>query len=199
LAFAQFRNNGLLGCGACYAAFEGLLSPMLARAHEGGTHHVGRKPRSAIEPAPDPKAASGAGVAQRTVPKEQHAAPGTSDSAPAPNSPAQATPGVHATPSSAAKPTKSPRDGASHGEKKSGSGSGAARGKSASGAHDPAKVEAALRQQLKDAIEAEQYEQAASLRDELAKLTGRATGPRADTGSGGHAGRDAGRSGEDHK
>ena len=32
------------GCTACYAAFAELLAPLLARAHEGGTWHVGKKP-----------------------------------------------------------------------------------------------------------------------------------------------------------
>lgn len=41
----QFRQTGLLGCPECYAAFEGQLSPLLQRAHEGGTHHTGKQPR----------------------------------------------------------------------------------------------------------------------------------------------------------
>jgi protein arginine kinase activator len=45
--FAQFRQSGLMGCPRCYAAFEGQLGPLLSRAHEGGTHHVGKTPRSA--------------------------------------------------------------------------------------------------------------------------------------------------------
>lgn len=44
MAYSQFRSSGLLGCAECYRAFEGLLGPLLARAHEGGTHHVGRQP-----------------------------------------------------------------------------------------------------------------------------------------------------------
>jgi protein arginine kinase activator len=40
----QFRQTGLLGCPACYTAFEGQLSPLLARAHDGGTHHTGKAP-----------------------------------------------------------------------------------------------------------------------------------------------------------
>lgn len=45
LPYSQFRASGLLGCPECYRAFEGLLAPLLARAHEGGTHHVGRQPQ----------------------------------------------------------------------------------------------------------------------------------------------------------
>lgn len=47
-SFAEFRNSGLLGCPSCYAAFEQRLGPLLSRAHEGGTHHVGKIPRRAL-------------------------------------------------------------------------------------------------------------------------------------------------------
>jgi len=46
LGFAQFRQAGMLGCPQCYVSFEGQLGPLLARAHEGGTHHVGKIPKS---------------------------------------------------------------------------------------------------------------------------------------------------------
>jgi len=45
--FAKFREDSLLGCPHCYEAFERELSPLLERAHEGATHHVGKVPRSA--------------------------------------------------------------------------------------------------------------------------------------------------------
>lgn len=47
LTFSQFRETSLLGCPSCYAAFETPLSPLLERAHEGGTHHIGKVPRRA--------------------------------------------------------------------------------------------------------------------------------------------------------
>lgn len=47
-SFAEFRNTGLLGCPSCYQAFEQRLGPLLSRAHEGGTHHVGKIPRRAL-------------------------------------------------------------------------------------------------------------------------------------------------------
>jgi len=47
MTFAQFRESSLLGCPACYKAFEGPLSPLIERAHEGATHHVGKVPRRA--------------------------------------------------------------------------------------------------------------------------------------------------------
>lgn len=67
--YNQFRQSGLLGCPTCYEAFEQQIGPLLARAHEGGTHHVGKRPRhlagqsrtsggsrSAVAAGPDPKA-----------------------------------------------------------------------------------------------------------------------------------------------
>ncbi|MEM1109287.1 MAG: UvrB/UvrC motif-containing protein [Planctomycetota bacterium] len=47
MTFADFRENSLLGCSVCYKAFEQALSPLLERAHEGGTHHIGKVPRRA--------------------------------------------------------------------------------------------------------------------------------------------------------
>lgn len=52
--YGQFRHAGVLGCPLCYQAFEAQLSPLLQRAHEGGTHHVGKAPirRPQRPPAP---------------------------------------------------------------------------------------------------------------------------------------------------
>jgi len=47
MTFSQFREHSLLGCASCYQAFEGPLGPLLERAHEGGTHHIGKVPRRA--------------------------------------------------------------------------------------------------------------------------------------------------------
>ncbi len=44
LTYGEFRKSGLLGCEGCYDTFAERLSPLLQRAHEGGTHHVGRSP-----------------------------------------------------------------------------------------------------------------------------------------------------------
>ncbi len=46
-SFAEFRESSLLGCADCYGAFEGPLSALMERAHEGGTHHAGKVPRRA--------------------------------------------------------------------------------------------------------------------------------------------------------
>jgi protein arginine kinase activator len=63
--YGQFRQNGLLGCPTCYSQFENQLVPLLARAHEGGTSHIGKVPRrlvasgsvpAATSPAPPPPA-----------------------------------------------------------------------------------------------------------------------------------------------
>jgi protein arginine kinase activator len=45
LLYAAFRQHGLLGCPECYDAFEDKLSPLIERAHQGGTHHIGKTPR----------------------------------------------------------------------------------------------------------------------------------------------------------
>ena len=46
--YVEFRQTGLLGCSECYKAFESQLGPLLERAHEGGTHHVGKLPARAL-------------------------------------------------------------------------------------------------------------------------------------------------------
>ncbi|MFO0836284.1 MAG: UvrB/UvrC motif-containing protein [Phycisphaerales bacterium] len=43
--FADFKQTGRLGCSECYATFEPQLGPLLERAHEGATHHVGKSPK----------------------------------------------------------------------------------------------------------------------------------------------------------
>lgn len=47
LTFEKFRELSLLGCATCYQAFETQLAPLLERAHEGATHHIGKVPRRA--------------------------------------------------------------------------------------------------------------------------------------------------------
>ena len=44
LAYAEFKQKGLLGCPECYKAFESQLAPLIERAHQGSTHHVGKTP-----------------------------------------------------------------------------------------------------------------------------------------------------------
>ena len=44
VTWAEFRQTGLLGCMHDYALFEKELSPLLQRAHENATHHVGKVP-----------------------------------------------------------------------------------------------------------------------------------------------------------
>ena len=57
-AFSEFKQHGLLGCASCYASFARQLGPLLERAHEGGTHHVGKAPTHAIDVAKREKAES---------------------------------------------------------------------------------------------------------------------------------------------
>lgn len=48
LRFSDFHRTGLLGCEHCYREFERRLGPLLERAQDGGTHHVGKLPRRAL-------------------------------------------------------------------------------------------------------------------------------------------------------
>lgn len=45
--FSEIRKTGLIGCSDCYRVFADQLGPLLERAHEGGTHHLGKTPRRA--------------------------------------------------------------------------------------------------------------------------------------------------------
>ncbi len=47
MTWGDFKEHTLLGCPRCYATFENALSPLIERAQEGGTHHVGKVPRRA--------------------------------------------------------------------------------------------------------------------------------------------------------
>jgi protein arginine kinase activator len=44
MTWAEFRQNGMLGCAADYDLFERDLAPLIERAHEGATHHIGKVP-----------------------------------------------------------------------------------------------------------------------------------------------------------
>jgi protein arginine kinase activator len=44
ISWAEFRQSGLLGCAHDYEVFEKELAPLMQRAHEGATHHVGKAP-----------------------------------------------------------------------------------------------------------------------------------------------------------
>ena len=44
LPWAEFKQGGLLGCEHDYTQFEKDLTPLLQRAHEGATHHLGKVP-----------------------------------------------------------------------------------------------------------------------------------------------------------
>lgn len=46
LSYVEFRNQGLLGCPHDYDAFSEPLKRLVERAHDGGTHHVGKSPKS---------------------------------------------------------------------------------------------------------------------------------------------------------
>jgi protein arginine kinase activator len=44
MSFLEFRNRGLLGCPGDYDAFAKVLVPLLERAQEGASQHVGKVP-----------------------------------------------------------------------------------------------------------------------------------------------------------
>ena len=44
ITWHEFRQGGLFGCANDYTTFEKDLTPLLQRAHEGATHHVGKVP-----------------------------------------------------------------------------------------------------------------------------------------------------------
>lgn len=118
LTYASFRQTGYLGCPECYTAFEQQLVPLIARAHEGGTHHTGKSPRRPLSP----------GVAARGTGADQAA------------------------------------ERAAHAEAEK-----AAR--QATEARLIAERAVMLQKRLNEAVAAEEYEKAAQLRDELARLT----------------------------
>lgn len=49
ITWAEFRQSGLLGCAMDYDLFERDLTPLIQRAHEGATHHLGKAPGSKAE------------------------------------------------------------------------------------------------------------------------------------------------------
>jgi protein arginine kinase activator len=61
--FAEFKQSGRLGCPACYGAFEQQLAPILNRAHQGATHHVGKVPARLLRHAGDSSDVRAAAVA----------------------------------------------------------------------------------------------------------------------------------------
>jgi len=47
LKWSGFRQHGLFGCPSCYESFAQLLLPLLERAQDGASEHVGKAPRRA--------------------------------------------------------------------------------------------------------------------------------------------------------
>ncbi|CAN5733634.1 hypothetical protein BH11PLA1_BH11PLA1_06270 [soil metagenome] len=150
LTWAQFKADAHLGCPLCYSAFEALLSPLLQRAHEGGTHHVGKTPKRFLERL---RAAHAAAVASADPARISEgpeptplsfAATSTGDNVTSP--PASTSPDLTApTPADPAAPC-------------------------IIDAVEAQRRLATLRAQLAAAVKAEQYERAAELRDTLRAL-----------------------------
>lgn len=49
LSFREFQLKGQLGCPHDYVAFRNVLLPLVERAHEGKTRHLGKVPKTAAE------------------------------------------------------------------------------------------------------------------------------------------------------
>ena len=49
MTFREFQTKGQLGCPHDYEAFEKVLMPLIERAHEGSTQHIGKVPATAGE------------------------------------------------------------------------------------------------------------------------------------------------------
>jgi protein arginine kinase activator len=67
ITWAEFRQSGLFGCEHDYLVFEKDLAPLLERAHEGATHHVGKTPArggAAVAPGEPAKKRRGPDVAK---------------------------------------------------------------------------------------------------------------------------------------
>jgi protein arginine kinase activator len=47
-SFSKFKDTGLLGCPSCYTSFQRRITPLIARAHDGGEQHVGKVPKRAL-------------------------------------------------------------------------------------------------------------------------------------------------------
>ena len=47
ITFREFQMSGQLGCPHDYVAFREVLTPLIERAHENATQHVGKVPRTA--------------------------------------------------------------------------------------------------------------------------------------------------------
>jgi len=47
MTFREFRQRGLLGCASDYEVFAPFLDPLIERAHEGATEHLGKVPAQA--------------------------------------------------------------------------------------------------------------------------------------------------------
>jgi protein arginine kinase activator len=45
ISFNEFREHGLLGCPNDYEAFQVALGPLVERAQEGATQHIGKAPK----------------------------------------------------------------------------------------------------------------------------------------------------------
>lgn len=48
MTWSSFKQNGLLGCARCYDMFDGKLTPLIRRAQENFSQHVGKIPARGV-------------------------------------------------------------------------------------------------------------------------------------------------------
>lgn len=48
MTWDEFKSGGMLGCSRCYDEFESKLIPLIERAHEGASQHVGKAPARSV-------------------------------------------------------------------------------------------------------------------------------------------------------
>jgi protein arginine kinase activator len=66
LTWSEFRQGGMLGCEHDYIAFDKELTPLLQKAHDNATHHIGKVPHRHGGAAPGALGAAGdGGLAER--------------------------------------------------------------------------------------------------------------------------------------
>jgi len=53
MTYSEFNRTGLMGCESCYKAFESQLLPLIERAHEGGSFHIGKTPKRLATHSPE--------------------------------------------------------------------------------------------------------------------------------------------------
>jgi len=142
LTFDEFRSGGRMGCGRCYAAFAHRLLPLMKRI-QSGDRHTGLRPTGATARVMEQDAAREAREAREAAARESRPeAPPTVKSRP------RVRPGPPAGPPQAGSADAAPES---------------------AGPAEPGVPE--LREELRKAVDREDYESAARLRDRIRALS----------------------------